>query len=186
MHYLYAANIPAWINAVTVVVLAGITWWYARSAKRQADAAMAQAKAAESQARAATKQADVAERTLTMLQSQIEEQAGASLARLKENVGELRQAAEHWSAQFARWGAIRSVDEVVLLPESWPLSLEYAHRNSPDLYRELLQLQEMSKACSLQIIAFMGTNATYRRDREAAEIKALLLNIRQRCDEMAV
>lgn len=41
------------VNVLTVIALAAITAWYARSAKRQADAAEAQASAAQAQASAA-------------------------------------------------------------------------------------------------------------------------------------
>jgi hypothetical protein len=69
--------LPSWINAVTVVVLAVITWWYAKSTKRQANAA-------ESQANAAIKPAEAAEKQMAMLHAQIQEQAGIATATLKE------------------------------------------------------------------------------------------------------
>lgn len=76
------------VNALTVVALAIITWQYARSAKEQADATR--------------KQADVAERQLAILQSQLEEQAGIGLAKLKESIAELKQTANHWYLQMTR------------------------------------------------------------------------------------
>ena len=133
---LFALNpsVPSWINAVTVVVLAIITWRYAKSAKRQAEAA-------ESQAKAATKQAEAAERHLAILQSQIQEQAGTAQAMLKENVAELGQTANHWFQRVMLWGQLTPQGGVDLLPSESAVSLEHARRISPDLCQELLTLQ---------------------------------------------
>jgi len=170
-----SSSIPSWVNAVTVVVLALITWRYAKSAKRQAEAA-------ESQARAATKQAEAAERQLAILQSQIQEQAGVALATLRENVAELGQTANHWFQRLILWGQLTPQSGVDLLPSEWAVSLEHARRISPDLFQELLALQRSSKRASLMIDQFTAKASTYRSDTEANQIKDLLVQITKGCD----
>jgi hypothetical protein len=168
-------SIPAWVNAITVVVLAGITWWYARISKRQA-------KAAESQARAALKQAEVAERQLTILQSQIQEQAGIAAARLKENVAELQQATAHWFNRMKVWGQLTPQNGIDLLPVDWSVSIEHARRISPEMYQELLSLQRSSRHAALLIDQFSSKPSLYRPEAEAEEIKKLLSEIMDRCE----
>jgi hypothetical protein len=168
-------SIPSWINAATVVVLAIITWHYAKSAKRQADAA-------EAQAKAATKQAEAAERQLTVLQSQIQEQAGMALATLKENVAELGRTANHWFQQMILWGQLTPHTGVDLLPSGWAVSLEHARRISPDLYQELLALQRLSKKVALMIDQFTAKPGDCRNDTEANQIKELLMQIVKGCE----
>jgi hypothetical protein len=167
---LHDPSIPAWINALTVVVLAAITWWYARIAKRQADAA-------ESQAKAALKQAEVAERQLDILQSQIQEQAGTALATMKENIAELQQTANHWFQRVQLWGQLTPQSGVELLPAGWHVSLEYARKIAPQLYEELVTLQRSSKKASMMIEQFTSKAATYRSDTEANQIKDLVVQI---------
>jgi len=167
-------TIPSWVNAVTVVVLAFITWRYARSAKKQADAS-------ESQAKAAMKQAEAAERHLAILQSQIQEQAGRALATLKENIAELKQAADHWSESMYSWGQLTAQTGADLLPSEWLASLEHARRISTDLYQDLMTLQRLSRKVSLSINQFSAKAATYRSQAEAEEIKKVLLEISNRC-----
>src|SRR5215469_8666063 len=107
-----ASVIPAWINAVTVVVLATITGLYAKSAHRQARAAEEQAKAATKQAEAAIKQAETAERHVAMLQAQIREQAGIAQATLKESIREVGQNAIHWLERMEKWGQLSTQSQV--------------------------------------------------------------------------
>lgn len=167
-------TIPSWVNAVTVVVLALITWRYARNAKRQADAS-------ESQAKAAMKQAEAAERHLAILQSQIEEQAGRALATLKENIAELKEAADHWFERMLSWGQLTPQTAIDLLPGEWPTSLEHARRMSANLYQDLMTLQRSSRRVSLLINQLSTKAANYRSQAEVEEIKKLLLEISNGC-----
>jgi hypothetical protein len=169
------SSVSSWINAVTVVVLAIVTWRYAKSAKRQAEAA-------ESQARAAAKQAEVAERQLAILQSELEQQAGVALARLKEDIAELGQIANHWFQQMTIWNLLTPHPGVDLLPAGWGVSLEHARRMSRELHEELLVLQRSSRKVSLMIDQFSGRMNAYRSDTEANEIKGLLMQIVRGCE----
>jgi hypothetical protein len=171
-------SLPSWINAITVVVLAIITFFYARSAKRQAEAA-------EAQARASTKQADVAERQLAILQSQIAEQAGTALAVLKENVGELRQTANHWFQTMTLWGQLTPHPGIDILPTRWLASVEYARRLSPELYGQLVEIQKLSKKASLDIDQFTGKTSGNRSETEASQIKQLLIQIVNACETVS-
>lgn len=171
-------SIPSWINAVTVVALAVITWSYARSAKKQA-------KAAESQAQAAVKQADAAERQLAILQAQIESRAGTALATLRTNIAELREATYHWFGQMAFWGQLGSPGGVDLLPSEWSFSLEHARKISPELLQELMTLQTSSRSVSRRIEQFTAKKVDYRTDPEAGQIKQSLAEIMRVCDEIS-
>ena len=172
-------SIPVWVNALTVIVLAAITWWYARNANRQADAA-------ESQAKAAIKQAEVGERQLAILQAQVQEQAGIAAARLKENIAELHQAATHWLERMRAWGQLtEQKTELDLLPTDWSASIEHARKVSPEMYRELLTLQRASRNVGLLMGQFSSRAPSYRRENEVAEINKQLSWIIERCEAMA-
>jgi hypothetical protein len=166
------------INAVTVVALAVITWQYARSAKRQADAA-------ESQAKAATKQAEVAEHQLAIFQARIQEQSGLGLGKLKENVTELKQSASHWFVRMQEWGQLPHLNNVELLPAEWSFSLEYGRRISDEVYQQLLILQRSSREASMLIDQFTGRENLYRVPAQAEEIKLLLTGILQGCEAVS-
>ncbi len=170
--------LPSRINAVTVVVLAVITWWYAKSTKRQANAA-------ESQANAAIKQAEAAEKQMAMLHAQIQEQAGIAKATLKESVKELSAAVSHWRERLRLWGQLGEQREVDLLPAQWASSLEHARKTSTALYEKLADLQRSSKKFSRLLDQFSSKAANYRADREAEEIKQLLSEIATGCDAVS-
>lgn len=174
-------SIPAWINAVTVVVLAAITGWYAIHAKRQAGAAEAQAKAAESQAQAAFKQADIAERQLAILQAQIQEQVGIASANLKASVEELKQRADSWSVRMNAWGQLTTLEGTDILPPEWSVVIEHARKVSPALFQQLLDLRAASRDVSLMIDQFSSTNQSYRKDSTATVIKGKLAAISAGC-----
>jgi hypothetical protein len=176
--FLSDPSLPSWINALTVAALAIVIWSYARSAKRQANAA-------ESQAKAAIKQANAAERQLAILQAQIESQAGAALTTLKANVTELREAASDWYGQMSFWGRLGPQSGVDLLPAEWTFSVEHARKVSPELFQELLSLQRSSRSVSRRIEQFTSTQNTFRTDVEANTIKGLLNEIRLTCDEIS-
>jgi len=181
-------SVPAWINAVTVVVLAGITWWYASNAKRQADAAESQAAAAtkqadaaESQARAALKQAEAAERQLTILQAQIEERVGIASEKLKANIKELQQAANSWSQRMVSWGQLTAQSGTDILPKEWSIVIEHARNMSPDLYRELLALGASCRDVCRLIDEFSSTRENNRNGAVANAISGKLAAISDGC-----
>jgi hypothetical protein len=173
------ASAPAWINAATVVALAVITWRYARSAKRQAEAA-------ESQARAASKQAEAAEHHLAILQSQIQEQAATALATLRENLAELKGAANYWFLWMRQWGQPAQRSQVDLLPTEWAVSLEHARRTSPTLHEELLAVQRTSREASRLMDQFFAKDLSYRSETDAKGIRELLARIMADCDAVCV
>jgi hypothetical protein len=168
--------LPSWINAVTVVVLAGITWWYAKSAKRQANAA-------DSQARAAIKQAEAAEKQMAMLHAQIQEQAGIATATLRESVKELYDAVSHWVDRMKLWGQLTQQRDVDLLPAQWSSSLEHARKISPALYEKLAGIQRSSKKFSRLLDQFSSKAPSFRPEREVQELNQLLLEIGTGCDK---
>ncbi len=171
--------IPSWISAVTIVVLAIITWWYAKSAKRQANAA-------ESQASAATKQAEAAERTLTFLQSQIEDQAGTAITALQANVVDLKEWANHWYQRMMQGVSLTEESEADRLPNEWAVPLERARRRiSPALYQELQSLQRSNAEVSRLINQFCATERNHRQDAELKRIRELLAGIMSRCDAVS-
>ena len=172
------SSVPAWVNAVTVVVLAVITWRYARSAKRQAAAS-------EQQAKAATKQAAAAERQISILQSQIEQQAGFALATLKECISELQQTANDWAQRMILWGQLTPQAGISILPDGWAVSLEHARCMAPDLYQELLTIQRLSKQASRSIDEFTTKAAAYRGASEPDQIQVLLVQIQNGCEAAA-
>ena len=172
------SSIPAWVNAVTVVILAVITWRYAVSTKRQAAAA-------EEQATAATKQAAAAERQTSILQSQIEQQAGFALATLKECISELQQTANDWAKRMTLWGQVQPQAGISILPDGWAVSLEHTRRMAPDLYRELLTIQRLSKQAARSIDEFTTKPTAYREGSEPDQIQALLLQIQSGCEAAA-
>ncbi len=159
--------VPSWINAVTVVVLAVITWWYARSAKRQANAASKQAKAAEL--------------TLAHLQSEIEEHKLIGIAMLVGSVLELKAAVDHWHERMTRWGAIAETVNASILPNEWAISLERAKQIPLSLYQELQNLQRSSRAVSRGIEQFTAMAVAYRGQMQADEIKKQLAKLSNDC-----
>jgi hypothetical protein len=78
------------VNAVTVVLLAGITFWYSKSAKRQADSATEQASAAK-------EQAAFAEESLKALQTQATERGESDRTTVKISIDSAIRTAEFWS-----------------------------------------------------------------------------------------
>ncbi|MGA9645448.1 MAG: hypothetical protein WBQ76_05955, partial [Candidatus Korobacteraceae bacterium] len=104
------------VNAVTVVVLAVITFWYARSAKRQAAAS-------ESQAGAARQQATAAFQTLATLRQQMDDTAEIGRTRVATRIASTLRRIEEWESPgrletAARQGALP--DSFTLVPTDEP------------------------------------------------------------------
>jgi hypothetical protein len=184
-NFLHSPLTPQWINVLIVAVLAVITLWYARSAKHQADAAEAQAKAATKQAEAATKQAEVAERTLSIMQAHIQEQAGVGMSALKQSIADLQQAAKHWGERFVAWGGLTRGNKIDLLPAQWSVSMEHARRlSAQDLYQDLTGLQRFTRQTELNINAFLEAQPAYRDMYKAGEIQRNLSEIDRTCQAL--
>jgi hypothetical protein len=170
------------VNVFIVTVLAGITWWYARSAKYQADAAKAQAEASEAQAKAATKQAEVAARTLSVMQAQIQEQAGIGTAVLKQCIAELQESANHWAERFVSWGDIVQGVEVELLPAQWSVAMQHAFRTlSGDIVGGLTALQTLARQTELAGAAILSKRPIDRSLSKAGELQRNLDQIQRDC-----
>src|SRR5208283_5216169 len=80
------------VNAFTVVLLAAITFWYAKSAKRQAEAARQQASAAQQQATAASA-------TLATLRQQMEDTAEIGKTVMVASIDSTLRRIEEWDRQ---------------------------------------------------------------------------------------
>jgi hypothetical protein len=183
-NFLHSPLSPQWINVLIVAVLAEITRRYAKSTKRQADAAEAQAKAASQQAQAAMRQAEVAEHTLSIMQAQIQEQAGVAVAVLKQSIADLQLAAKHWRERFVHWGSLTS-NKIELLPAQWSVAMEHARRlSAQDLYPDLTGLQSFTKQTELNIDALLEAQPANRDTFKAGEIQRNLEQIDRTCQEI--
>lgn len=161
-------------NAFIVLVLAAITWWYAKSAKRQAESS-------DKQAEAASKQADFAKRTLEFFQKQTEEQSRIATLTLVGCVLELKDSASHWHNRMTGWAMTITETTVQLLPSEWAISLERAKDIPPPLYQQLQKLQKSSRAICRSIEQFSTIPANYQRQTQADEIMASLASLINDC-----
>lgn len=184
-HSLAVQAFAAIAGIVLTAALVVTTIIYVRLTGRILDESQKSREAAESQAKAAVKQAEVAERNLAILQSEIQERSGTALAKLKENVSELNQTANHWFQRMSLWGQLTPQSGIDLLPSEWSVSIEHARRISPELGQELLEIQRSSRKIALLIEQFCSKAATYRRNSEADEIKGMLAEITRRCPVIA-
>jgi len=115
-------------NAVTVVLLAAITFWYAKSAKRQAEAARQQASAAQQQATAASA-------TLATLRQQMEDTAEIGKTVMVASIDSTLRRIEEWEppgklATAANQGALPY--SIAWVPANEVYVIESARRVSRD------------------------------------------------------
>lgn len=135
------------VNAVTVVVLAIITAWYAFSAKRQANAAENQAKAAtvqaeaaKSQSLAAHSQATAALETIAALREETFNQRATARQVVLHSIQTAISNIEYWEGQ----GTLESRAQqrafpqtIALLPSNQSYALDSARMLSHDLASQL-------------------------------------------------
>ena len=155
------------VNTGIVLVLAIITLWYARSAKRQAIAATEQAKAAQD--------------TLAFLHVQIEEQAQTALATLLGSVQHIRRVAARWQQDIGRPMVLNQTIRVELLSPEWAVSLEKARRVSPELFQNLQDLQQSCREVARSIELYFGTEPHNRSANEQRDIRTALGQIDHKC-----
>jgi hypothetical protein len=135
------------VNAVTVIVLAFITYWYARSAKRQAKAteeiataSVQQSKAAHEQALAAQAQAHAARETVGELREQVMTQRVTAHQVVAAAIATAMSQIEHWEGTgVIETRAQRAAlpNTVALLPSNHTIAQECATRLSPNVLTDL-------------------------------------------------
>lgn len=91
-----ASLIPEWVNAASVVVLVGVTGYYAWTTKRILDESEKMRKAAEKQAAASEQQASAAFETLHHLREQVEELEGLGRSIVQTTVDSIIRRIEEW------------------------------------------------------------------------------------------
>lgn len=186
------------VNAVTVVVLAAITYWYARSANRQAAAselqtaaANAQAKAAQAQARAATEQATAAFQTLATLREQMDDAGQVGKAAVETRIVTTLRRIEEWESPgrletAANQGAL--AHNFSLIPADEPYLIESARRVSREFALRLTEAFDHLRSAS-DIINGMkmadrdrvGAEFYKRESNRAKAFLALAKTALQRC-----
>jgi hypothetical protein len=123
------------VNAVSVVVLVGVTAYYAWTTRAILSESEKMRAAAEKQAIAADAQASVANATLAHLRQQIEELQGLGKSTLRNTVDSVIRNIDDWKkrdikANFVTAEAFPSAAELV--PENASIALDHARRVSEE------------------------------------------------------
>jgi len=108
-------------NIVLVVVLAAINIYYARHAKRQADASAGQVNASN-------RQAEIAQATLHILQERAERQSRIDLATVRLQIETALELVEDWKKRIGSDAYPQLPGEIEILPADFGVAIQYAER----------------------------------------------------------
>jgi hypothetical protein len=84
------------VNAISVVVLVGVTWYYARTTRKILKESEKMRKAAENQAASAASQASAANATLQHLREQVEDLSGLGNSIVRTTIDRVVRSIERW------------------------------------------------------------------------------------------
>ncbi len=123
------------VNALAVVVLVGVTWYYASVTRKILDESKKMRKAAEDQAISAAAQASTARATLEHLREQIDEIEGLGVSIVRAAIDSTVRSIEDWKRRdirgnFAQAYAFPSSGD--LIPENAHVVIEHARRISEE------------------------------------------------------
>ena len=173
------------VNAVTVVVLAAVTYWYARSAKRQAAASEAQALAAnaqaiasQQQASAAQQQATAAYQSLLALRHQLDDAAEIGRAMVETRIVSTLRRIDEWESPgrletMATEGRLPSnftlvpADETYLIESARRISRDFAIRLA-NAFDHLRSADDAVNGMQVAAERNRGRTDIYRRESEKA------------------
>jgi hypothetical protein len=122
-----------WINAISVVVLVGVTWYYARTTRKILSESEKMRKAAENQAASAASQASAANATLQHLREQVEELSGLGNSIVRTTIDSVVRSIEDWKKLDIKGNfgtAYTFPPPSDLIPENAQIVTEHARRIS--------------------------------------------------------
>jgi cell division protein FtsL len=108
-------------NIALVIVLAAINVYYARHAKRQADAS-------GDQVAASNRQAEIAQATLSILQEQTERQGRIDLATVRLQIETALELVDDWRKRIGCDAYPQLPDEIEILPADFGVAIQHAER----------------------------------------------------------
>jgi hypothetical protein len=147
------------VNAVVVIVLAGINFRYLRIAARQAEAS-------EQQARAAVESARVADETLKLLKIQIEDQSGLALTKAVDAFRGIKADIEVWIPRMFDYNKLP--ESFSVLPETWSDVSHWVRIHFPDLKQPLGVIQDKIEAAKPIIENVISTPSSGRLPKQGS------------------
>lgn len=142
-------------NAVIVLALAVINFFYMRSAKRQADSANAQAEQSR-------RQADAALESLRLLKAQMEKTEKRDLLHAILALRGIRYSLNYWKPFVTdQWGMMPDKSPQ-LLPLDWAFVAQIVNRDAPNLRDDALLLEQVLSNAEYQIKMFQSKPPNYR------------------------